>query len=224
MDKSYRYGGQQRTKRILSENEKRPITFEKIAKRTNNYFWYRRTVSEGTKGPVTYEFMKRRIVLARDGQPDRHLWLGLRRSLWKDTTYSYFISNASRSTRLKVFVWLAGIRWAIEQRFEETKSDLGMVHYEVRKFPGWRHHMLRCMLAHFFLWHMRIRLGEKAPAITLSQLRLLISAVLPMKRFDPLDLIDLISWIQTKNYRAYISHRKRKLRMFEETNYVSLEG
>jgi hypothetical protein len=25
-----------------------------------------------------------------------------------------------------------------------------------------RHHMLTCMLAHFFLWHMRIRLGEKS--------------------------------------------------------------
>ena len=162
MDKTYRYGGEQRTRRILAENERRPITFEKIAKGTNGYFWYRRTVSEGTKGPVTYEFMKRRIVLARDGQPDRQLWLVVRRSLGKDASYSYFVSNAGRSTRLKAFVWLAGIRWAIEQCFEEAKSELGMDHYEVRKFPGWYHHMLTCMLAHFFLWHMRIRLGGKS--------------------------------------------------------------
>ncbi len=51
---------------------------------------------------------------------------------------------------------------AIEQCFEEAKSDLGMDHYEVRKFTGWRHHMLTRMLAYFFLWHMRIRLGEKS--------------------------------------------------------------
>jgi SRSO17 transposase len=65
--------------------------------------------------------------------------------------YSYFISNAGRSTRLKTFVWLSGVCWAIEQCFEKAKSDLGMDHYEARKFPGWRHHMVICMLAHFFL-------------------------------------------------------------------------
>jgi SRSO17 transposase len=38
-----------------------------------------------------------------------------------------------------------------EQCFEETKTELGMDHYEVRKFPGWQHNMLTCILAHFFL-------------------------------------------------------------------------
>jgi hypothetical protein len=32
-----------------------------------------------------------------------------------------------------------------------------MAHYEVRKYPGWHHHMLTTMLAHFFLWHLKIR-------------------------------------------------------------------
>jgi len=162
MEKSYRYGGEKRTKRVLAETEKKPVSFEKIARGTNDYFWYRRTVSEGTKGPVTYEFMRRRVVLCKEGQPDRTVWLIVRRTLGEGAAYSYFISNANRSTRLKTFVWLSGVRWAIEQCFEEAKSDLGMDHYEVRKFPGWRHHMLTCMLAHFFLWHMRIRLGEKS--------------------------------------------------------------
>ena len=57
------------------------------------------------------------------------------------------------STPLRVFVWLSGVRWAIEQGFEETKTELGMAHYELRKYTGWHHHMLTCMLAHFFLWH-----------------------------------------------------------------------
>lgn len=59
-------------------------------------------------------------------------------------------------------VWLSGVRWAIEQCFEETKTELGMAHYEVRKYPGWYHHMLTSMLAHFFLWHLKLRLGEKS--------------------------------------------------------------
>jgi SRSO17 transposase len=47
------------------------------------------------------------------------------------------------------------MRWAIEQCFEETKTELGMAHYEGRKYPGWHHHMLTTMLAHFFLWHLK---------------------------------------------------------------------
>jgi len=163
MEKTYRYKGEERKKRMVAEAEDKPITFEKLARGTNDYFWYRRTVSEGTKGPITYEFLKKRVILSKNGMPDRNVWLIVRRPIGGDAaTYSYFISNAGRSTRLKTFVWLSGIRWAIEQCFGEAKTDLGMDHYEVRKFPGWRHHMITCMLAHFFLWHMRIRLGEKS--------------------------------------------------------------
>ena len=77
-------------------------------------------------------------------------------------TSPVFICNAPDSTGLKTLVWLRGMRWAIEQCFEETKSELGMEHYEVRKFMGWHHHILTCMLAHFFLWHLKIRLGKKS--------------------------------------------------------------
>jgi len=162
IEKSYRYGGKTKTKQNDIAARKKPLSFEKIAKGMNDYFWYRRTVSEGAKGPITYEFMKRRVVLAKNGEPGRTVWLIVRRTPGGNPNFSYYISNAGRTTRLKTFVWLSGVRWAIEQCFEEAKSDLGMDQYEVRKFPGWRHHMLTVMLTHFFLWHMRIRLGKKS--------------------------------------------------------------
>ena len=134
-----------------------------FAKSLNNFYWYRRTVSEGAKGPISYEFTKRRITLYEDGLPGKEVWLIVRRRLSNNKfEYSYFISNASISTRLPLFVWLAGLRWAIEQCFEETKTELGLDHYEVRKFRGWNQHMLTCIMAHFFLWHLKIRLGKKS--------------------------------------------------------------
>jgi hypothetical protein len=38
-----------------------------------------------------------------------------------------------------------------------------MAHYEGHKYSGWHHHMLTTMLAHFFLWHLKLHLGEKSP-------------------------------------------------------------
>jgi SRSO17 transposase len=160
--RQYRYKGELRSKEVLEGTEKKPLSVSKIARNLNDFFWYRRKVSEGTKGPIEYEFSKREVILSKDGLPWKTVWLIMKRTVGRNPIYSFYISNAPRSTRLKTFVWLSGIRWAIEQCFEETKTELGMDQYEVRKFAGWNHHMLTCMLAHFFLWHLKIRLGKKS--------------------------------------------------------------
>jgi len=207
----YQHEGEQCSKQVLAENEKAAIRFDDFAKNLHNVFWYKRTVSEGAKGPIEYEFTKRNVILAKDGLPDRNVWLIIRRTVGKNPEYSYYISNAPVSTRLNFFVWLSGIRWAVEQCFQECKSGLGMGEYQVRKYTGWNHHMLTCMLAHFFLWHIKITLEDKAPAITLPQIRLLLEVVLPMKTFSRKEAIEVVKWVQIKNHKAYLSHRKRKL-------------
>jgi SRSO17 transposase len=160
--KEYRWRGQIRKKTILSAPGSKPLKVKDLARSINDYFWYRRQVSEGAKGPVVYEFTRRRVILSAAGLPQKSVWLLIRRTIGDNPEYSFFISNALSSARLKTLIWLSGLRWAIEQCFEEAKTELGMDHYEVRKFPGWQHHMLTCMLAHFFLWHLKIRLGKKS--------------------------------------------------------------
>jgi SRSO17 transposase len=160
--KQYQYGGQVLEKTVLETTAKKPITVAQLAQSIHDFFWYRRQVSEGTKGPIEYEFTKRQIVLSKNGLPDRTVWLLMRRTLDQKSIYRFFISNAPGSTRLPTFVWLSGLRWAIEQCLEEGKTELGMDHYEVRKYRGWYHHMLITLLAHFFLWHLKIRLGKKS--------------------------------------------------------------
>jgi len=91
------------------------------------------------------------------------MWLRIKRTLGAHPRYWYSLSNAPVSVPLRLLVWLSGVRWAIAQCFEETKTELGLAHYEVRKYPGWHHHLLTCMVAHFFLWHLKMRLGKKSP-------------------------------------------------------------
>jgi SRSO17 transposase len=162
ISRQYRWGGKTRTKTVLADTDGQPITVDELARNINDYFWYRRQVSEGTKGPIVYEYTRRQVVLSNAGLPQNTVWLLIRRTIGDDPQYSFFVSNASSSTRLKTLVWISGLRWAIEQCFEETKTELGMDHYEVRKFMGWHHHVLTCMMAHFFLWHLKIRLGKKS--------------------------------------------------------------
>jgi SRSO17 transposase len=158
----YRSKGTVRAKRVVVSPDTAPCPVATLAARLPASRWYRRRVSEGTKGPIVYEFARQRVTLCKDGLPDRTVWLVIKRTVGVEPTYSYYSSNAPVSTPLRTFVWLSGLRWAVEQCFEEGKTELGMAHYEVRKYPGWHHHMLTTMLAHFFLWHLKLRLGKKS--------------------------------------------------------------
>jgi SRSO17 transposase len=161
-DKTYIYKGDVGSKRVVVAPHTAPSSVAAVAASLPMSSWYQRTVSEGTKGPIAYAFARQRVTLCKDGLPDRTVWLVIKRTLGVEPTYAYYITNAPASTPLRTFVWLSGLRWAVEQCFEEGKTELGMAHYEVRKYPGWHHHMLTTMLAHFFLWHLKLRLGEKS--------------------------------------------------------------
>ena len=111
---------------------------------------------------MAYDFARHSVTLWKDGRPECTVWLVSKRTCSAEPTYASAISKAPASIPFRTLVWLSGIRWAVEQCFEEGKTELGMAHYEVRKYAGWLHHMLLTMLAHFFLWHLKGRLGEKS--------------------------------------------------------------
>jgi SRSO17 transposase len=55
------------------------------------------------------------------------------------------LSGASASTF--PVVYLAQQRWAIEQPYQELKSELGLDHLEGRSWPGWQRHAVLTALA-----------------------------------------------------------------------------
>jgi len=118
------------------------------------------------------------------------------------------LSNAAATTAPGTLVWLSGLRWPIERAFQECKGELGMDHYETRTWRGWHHHQTLIILAHHFLVRLGLRL--KKTALTVPQVGLLLTAVLPRRLLDPAAAIALVARLQQQNYAAYRSHHKNQ--------------
>lgn len=202
-------GPKPRKERIV-EGEPSSQEVAAVAKSLPADRWSRHLIKEGSKGPMVADFAAKRVVAVRDRMPGPEVWLILRRNV-SDSELKCYLSNAPEDTPLPRFARLSGMRWPIETCFEDGKQRLGMGDYQVRSWRGWHHHMTLCILAHFFLVRLKLRLGEQAPALTLPQARLLLATVLAEPEFDAQRALDVIIYRQRRNHAAYVSHRKRRL-------------
>ena len=66
-------------------------------------------------------------------------------------------SATGRPNHLAELVRVAGTRWTIEWGFQEGKGEVGLDHYEVRRYQAWYRHVTLSMLAHAFLAVMRAK-------------------------------------------------------------------
>jgi len=109
--------------------------------------WTTISVGAGAKGPRAYQWARAPVrPLAGPGY-----WLLARRSLTDPTDIAYYLAAAPARTPLRELARIAGARWAIEETFQTAKNEVGLDHYQVRRYDGWYRHITLAMLAHAFL-------------------------------------------------------------------------
>ena len=115
--------------------------------------WTRLSIGDGSKGQRIYDW--RRLALTDPAPPDWSRWFLVRRSVSDPTDLTAYVCFASDDTSLETLARVAGIRWTVEQCFEEAKGAVGLDEYEVRSWDGWYRHITLSCLAHAFLAVLR---------------------------------------------------------------------
>ena len=93
-------------------------------------------------------------------------WLLARHSLANPGELAYYVCFGPDGTTLEELARVAGTRWAIEECFEETKGEVGLDQYEVRRWDGWYRHITLAMLAQAYLAvirHQAMEQGKRGP-------------------------------------------------------------
>jgi SRSO17 transposase len=123
--------------------------------------WERRSAGDGAKGPRVYDWA--RIRLLRPGWPGRGFWLLARRRL-SDGELAFSTCFGPARTTLAELVQVAGIRWAVEESFQAAKDQVGLDHYQVRRYDAWYRHVTLAMVALAFLAAVRAQAAGAAQA------------------------------------------------------------
>jgi SRSO17 transposase len=144
----------------VKPGQPKPRTVSDLAKDAS-LAWKIVTINEGAKGPIRAEVARLRVVEAYGNFPGEALWLFFRRSL-AEGQVKYAFSNAPVDTPLQEMVRVSGLRWPIEQCFQEGKSEIGMDHYEHRSWDAWHRHMTFVFIAQLFLLRMRHHFKKKS--------------------------------------------------------------
>jgi SRSO17 transposase len=114
--------------------------------------WTRYRIKEGQKGPIVWEAKTAPLYLKTDAAlPTEAHWLIVARNVLKADEIKYFVSNAPQDTPLEALLGVAFSRWQVERCFEDTKTELGLDHFEVRTYRALRRHLILTAISFLFV-------------------------------------------------------------------------
>lgn len=124
--------------------------------------WRDYNVKEGTKGPMVWRAKRIRVWLEDDNglpTPPHHLLVAV--NPLNPEEIKYFLSNAPEETATETLLLVAFSRWKIERMFEDGKGEVGLDHFEVRKYLSIQRHLILSCVSYLFLAEFVMRNKKK---------------------------------------------------------------
>jgi SRSO17 transposase len=122
----------------------------------------RLSAGEGSQGPRWYDWACLRLPYTT--ATGKAQWLIARRSVSDPSELAYYRVFGPADTPVGEMVRVAGRRWTIEEGFEQAKGEVGLDHYEVRRYDAWHRHITLALLAHAYLEITRLTALSAAAA------------------------------------------------------------
>jgi SRSO17 transposase len=142
-----------------------PITVAKLAERLGPKAFRRFTWREGTDKKLSARFAFATVVPAYRGDDDLALRPKVRLVIEQaddEDTLKFAFVKLSEKTSKKKLIRILKDRWRIERTYEDLKGELGLDHFEGRRYRGWHHHVTVALACYAFTVAERARLFPPA--------------------------------------------------------------
>jgi SRSO17 transposase len=128
--------------------------------------WRPWRIKDGDKGPLVWE-VKQVLFYTKDanGFPGKPQHLIVARNVLDRDEIKFFVSNAAPETPLATMLLVAFSRWRIERCFEDQKGEVGLDHYEGRRYLGLKRHLVLSAVSYLFLARTRQEFGGEKPRV-----------------------------------------------------------
>jgi len=118
--------------------------------------WVPYRLKDTNKGPEVWEVKSCLFYMKRDGRPSRELSLIVMRNVLNGEI-KYFVAWNPNGAPIETLLRVAFSRWRVERCFQDEKTEIGMDHFEVRRFLSVKRHLVLSMVSHLFLAQQKVR-------------------------------------------------------------------
>ena len=134
----------------------RTMTVSEYANKIVGRGGFRRTTwREGTKRSMSARFAARRVLPIADEGVSRAerdiVWLLMEWEDGQEAPNKFHFITAPEHVTKKWLVRQVKQRWRIERAYEDMKGQLGLDHFEGRRYPGWHHHVSAVLSCYAFI-------------------------------------------------------------------------
>ena len=160
-------GRGRRPTRLRRDSTHKPLSVKELAQSLPKRSWRTIRWREGSNDWLSSRFARVRVRIAHDDErrkvPHPIEWLLIEWPKGEDEPTRYWLSNLPETVAFDRGVDLAKLRWRIERDYQELKQEVGLGHYEGRRWRGFHHHATLCIAAYGFLISERETISPSRP-------------------------------------------------------------